>query len=133
MVVGLRRVRRDLRRFKLWSAMGWMLIATVIYLSLTPHPIEIDIAQGDKLGHALAYFAMMMWFAQLYRRRSHAWWGLGFIALGIVLEYLQGWSGYRDFEYLDMVADAAGVTAGWLLGGTTAACWLSRLEQHIQV
>jgi VanZ family protein len=126
-------MRRDLRRFKLWSAMGWMLIATVIYLSLTPHPIEIDIEQGDKLGHALAYFAMMTWFAQLYRRRSHAWWGLGFIALGIALEYLQGWSGYRDFEYLDMAADAGGVAAGWLLGSTTAACWLSRLERHIQV
>jgi VanZ family protein len=133
MVVGLRRVRRDLHRFNLWSAIGWMLIATVIYLSLTPHPIEIDIEQGDKLGHALAYFAMMMWFAQLYQRRSHAWWGLGFIALGIALEYLQGWSGYRDFEYLDMVADASGVTAGWLLGGTTAAHWLSRLERRIQV
>ena len=89
--------------------------------------------QGDKIGHTLAYFAMMMWFAQLYKRRFHAWWGLGFIALGIALEYLQGWSGYRDFEYLDMMADAAGVTFGWLLGGTTAARWLSGLERHIQV
>jgi VanZ family protein len=126
-------MRRDLHWFKLWSVIGWLLIATVIYLSLTPHPIEIDVEQGDKIGHALAYFAMMMWFAQLYQRRLHAWWGLGFIALGIALEYVQGWSGYRDFEYLDMVADAGGVTAGWLLGGTTAAHWLSALERRIQV
>ena len=70
-------MRRDLHWFKLWSVIGWLLIATVIYLSLTPHPIEIDVEQGDKIGHALAYFAMMMWFAQLYQRRLHAWWGLG--------------------------------------------------------
>jgi hypothetical protein len=75
----------------------------------------------------------MVWFAQLYQRRSHVWWGLGFIALGIALEYLQGWSGYRDFEYLDMVADATGVAAGWLLGGTAMAHLLNRLERYIKV
>ena len=126
-------MRRELRWFKLWSALGWLLVVTVIYLSLTPHPIEIDVEQGDKMGHTLAYLGMMIWFAQLYQRRSHVWWGLGFIALGIALEYLQGWSGYRDFEYLDMVADAAGVAAGWLLGGTAMAHLLSRLERYIKV
>jgi VanZ family protein len=131
MAVGLKSMRRGLRWFTLWSVLGWVLIAAVIYLSLTPHPIEIDVEQGDKLGHTLAYLGMMVWFAQLYPRRSHVWWGLGFIALGIALEYLQGWSGYRDFEYLDMVADAAGVTAGWLLGGTAMARLLSGLERYI--
>ncbi len=111
---------------------GWLLIAVVIYLSLTPHPIEIDVQQGDKLGHILAYFAMMTWFAQLYQRRSHWRWGIGFIALGIGLEYLQGWSGYRDFEYLDMVADTTGVAAGWLLGGTAVAQALGGLERRVK-
>lgn len=123
-------MRRNLRWFTLWSAIGWLLISAVIYLSLTPHPIEIDVEQGDKLGHTLAYFGMMTWFAQLYQRRVHVWWGLGFIVLGIALEYLQGWSGYRDFEYLDMVADGFGVTAGWLLGGTAVARLLSGLERQ---
>jgi len=112
---------------------GWSLIAAVIYLSLTPDPIEIDVQQGDKLGHILAYFAMMAWFTQLYQRQSHWRWGIGFIALGIGLEYLQGWSGYRDFEYLDMVADATGVAAGWLLGGTIVAQALSGLERRVRV
>ena len=110
---------------------GGLLIAAVIYLSLTPHPIEIDMEHGDKLGHFLAYFTLMIWFAQLYQRRSHVRWGLGFIALGIALEYLQGWSGYRDFEYLDMVADATGVAVGWMLGGTVAAQALGHLERRI--
>lgn len=126
-------MRRELRWFKLWSALGWLLVVTVIYLSLTPHPIEIDVEQGDKMGHTFAYLGLMIWFAQLYHRRSHVWWGLGFITLGIALEYLQGWSGYRDFEYLDMVADATGVAAGWLLGGTAMAHLLNRLERYIKV
>lgn len=123
-------MRQALRWFKWWLALGWLLIAAVIYLSLTPHPINIDVEQGDKLGHTFAYLGMMIWFAQLYQRRSHVWWGLGFIALGIVLEYLQGWSGYRDFEYMDMVADAVGVAAGWLLGGTVVARFLGGIERR---
>jgi VanZ family protein len=132
MAVGLN-VARELRWFKLWSTIGWLLVVTVIYLSLTPHPIEVDVEQGDKLGHSLAYFSLMLWFAQLYRRRLHVWWGLGFIVLGVVLEYLQGWSGYRDFEYLDMAADAFGVAVAWLLGGTALASLLSGLEQRIKI
>lgn len=124
-------MRHDLRWFKLWLAVGWLMIATVIYLSLTPGPIEIPVAQGDKLGHVLAYCSMMVWFAQLYQRPLHGRWALGFVALGIALEYLQGWSGYRDFEYLDMVADAGGVAGGWLLGGTAIAGLLGQSEHRL--
>jgi VanZ family protein len=125
-------VRRELHWYKWWLALGWMMIGAVIYLSLTPHPLEIDVVQGDKMGHALAYLGMMIWFAQLYHRRLHVWWAVGFIALGAVLEYLQGWSGYRDFEYLDMVADAVGVVLGWLLGGTALMDVLSAFERRIR-
>jgi VanZ family protein len=124
-------VRRDLRWLKLWLAVGWLLIATVIYLSLTPQPIEISMEEGDKIGHTLAYFSMMIWFAQLYQRSLHGLWALGFIGLGVALEFLQGWSGFRNFEYLDMGADTAGVTAGWLLGGTAMAYVLTHMERRI--
>lgn len=117
----LKHARNNLRWFKLWSAIGWLIIAAVIYLSLTPDPIEIDMEYGDKLGHLLAYFVMMLWFSQLYLRRAHVWLASGFIALGIVLEYVQGWSGYRDFEYMDMLADGIGVIVAWALGGTLLA------------
>ena len=127
----LKHARKNLRWFKLWSVIGWLIITSVIYLSLTPDPIEIDIEQGDKLGHILAYFVMMIWFSQLYLRRMHAWLASGFIALGIILEYVQGWSGYRDFEYMDMLADAIGVTVAWVLGGTMMARLLISLERKL--
>ena len=127
----LKHARKNLRWFKLWSVIGWLIITSVIYLSLTPDPIEIDMEQGDKLGHILAYFVMMIWFSQLYLRRMHAWLASGFIALGIILEYVQGWSGYRDFEYMDMLADAIGVTVAWVLGGTMMARLLISLERKL--
>lgn len=125
-------MHRALRWFKWWRAIGWLLVALVIYFSLTPHPVEIDMAQGDKLGHALGYMGLMLWFVQLYERRLHLWWGAGFVVLGIALEYVQGWTGYRNFEYWDMAADGAGVTVGWLLGGTTLARLLLAVETRFK-
>ncbi len=125
-------MRQALRWFKWWRAIGWLLVALLIYLSLTPNPIDIDMDEGDKIGHAFGYMGVMLWFVQLYERRRHVWWGIGFVALGIALEYLQGWTGYRNFEYLDMVADAVGVVGGWLLGGTALARLLLGLERRLQ-
>ena len=39
---------------------------------------------------------------------------VGFVAMGIGLEFLQGLTDYRTFEVADMMADAAGVSLGWL-------------------
>jgi VanZ family protein len=78
-----------------------------------PSPPSIDIEQGDKLGHAFAYASTMFWFAQLYLRSAvRLRYALGFIALGVALEFIQGHVG-RDFEVADMAADAIGVALGW--------------------
>ncbi|HYX66324.1 MAG TPA: VanZ family protein [Burkholderiales bacterium] len=97
-------------------AVGWALVAFILWASLTPSPPKIDfgIEQADKLGHAGAYAATMFWFAQLYVRGAvRLRYALGLIVLGIALEFIQGHVG-RDFEVADMVADAIGVALGWL-------------------
>jgi VanZ family protein len=94
-------------------ALGWILVAVVIWLSVTPSPPSIDVDQGDKLGHLVAYGTLMFWFAQLYVRSAvRLRYALGFIGLGIALEFVQGHIG-RDFEVADMAADAFGVALGW--------------------
>ena len=60
----------------------------------------------------LAYAALMFWFCQLYLNKIL--YGAGFIAMGVALEVLQGMSGLRSYEMLDMLANAAGVILGWL-------------------
>jgi len=93
-------------------ALGWGWVGAIVWLSLTPAaPRVIDFAAGDKLGHLLAYGLLMFWFAQLYLTR--VFYAAGFIAMGIALEFAQGWLGYRAFELVDMAANALGVAAGW--------------------
>lgn len=96
-------------------ALGWALVAFVVWGSLTPSPPSLDMgfAQADKLEHFLAYGSLMFWFAQLYVRTPvRLGYAIGFVALGIALEFIQGQVG-RDFELADMAADAVGVSIGW--------------------
>lgn len=104
-----------LRLVRLWQTVGALLIGFVVYLSLTPFPIELPVEQGDKYGHILAYATLMFWYAQLYpgQRVRMALAG-AFVAMGIGLEFLQLLTDYRSFEIADMLADAFGVSVGWL-------------------
>jgi len=115
------------RRF--WLVVGWALVLLVIYLSLTPTPIEVPLAQGDKLSHVLAYLVLMSWFANIYqssiRRIEFA---LGFIVLGVGLEFVQRWTGYRSFEVADMAAGTVGVTIGWILAPPRMPNYLGIME-----
>ena len=93
---------------------GWLYAATIVFLSLTPRPPQIDVAYGDKLGHLLAYGLLMFWFCFLYRHRyTRLAYGLGWIAMGIALEFAQRATGTRSFEIADMAANSLGVLLGW--------------------
>jgi len=95
-------------------AAGWGWAAAIVWLSLTPSPHEVDIEHGDKLGHFAAYGLLMFWFAQLYlERNARIAYALGFIAMGVGLEFLQGYLGYRVYDVFDMYANTAGVLLGW--------------------
>ncbi len=101
---------------RLWVGIGWFGVVLLIFLSLTPQPPEIPIEQGDKFGHAFAYAMLMYWWAQLLpaaRQRLRV--AAALLALGIAIEYVQGWTGWRSFDYYDMLADAIGIALGWLI------------------
>jgi VanZ family protein len=118
-----------LRWLRLWLGTGWLLVGAVVYLSLTPAPPELDLPDGDKLGHVLAYSVLMFWFVQIYhRRRARVWFAVGFVLLGIASEFLQGYGGQRQFEIQDMVANSIGVALGWLSGPPRTSNLLLRIE-----
>lgn len=121
--------RQALRR-TLSVAIGWIGVAAIIWLSLTPSPPKLDVAMGDKLGHFAAYGSLMFWFCQLYARRpTRAAYAVAFIAMGIALEFIQGTTGHRSFELLDMGANALGVLLGWGLAALTGADLMQRIER----
>jgi VanZ family protein len=109
----MRAMRASLLR-RLFVAVGWALVGVILWLSLTPQPPQVDFEQSDKVGHFIAYGGLMFWFCQLYpAARTRLAYAAGFIAMGIVIEFLQRATGYRSFEVMDMVADAIGVALGW--------------------
>jgi hypothetical protein len=74
----------------------------------------------------------MFWFIQIYDRgRIRLGLAAGFIALGIVLELLQGATGYRTFDLRDMAANIAGVALGWMSGPPRTRNLLLRIENFI--
>lgn len=105
---------RPLRRRPLWLAGGWVLVAAVVAVSLWPRLPEIEVGfdHVDKIGHALAYAALMAYFGFIYQRRSHAGIFILLVLLGIALECAQWATGKRTFDPIDMGADVLGLVAG---------------------
>ena len=103
-----------------WLAGGWLLIGLIVYLSLTPHPPEpFSFPEADKLEHCISYGSLALWFCQIYLSiRSRIIVLAALIGLGVGLEFVQGWTGYRFFEVWDMVANGIGVSLGFLLALT---------------
>ena len=124
----------DLKLRFLWLAIGYALVMLVVFLSLTSNPVslEIELPYQDKFFHALAYFVLMAWFAQIYHDKfQRNMIALVFIFMGVTLEYLQGFDPNRYFEYADMVANSVGVALGFALALTGAKNILLKLEKVI--
>ncbi len=98
-----------------WKAAGWLVIAAIIFLSLTPHPIELHFRHGDKLNHLLAYTTLMAWWSQLHLSSVHRLrLALDFVALGIIMELAQALTPHRQPDVYDALANSCGILLGWL-------------------
>lgn len=99
----------------LWLGAGWLGVAIVTWFSLIPNPPGIDIEEGDKVQHLVAYASLMLWFAQAQTSRAQRRvTALLLVALGVALELGQGLTGYRSLSIADMAANTAGVGLGSL-------------------
>lgn len=111
-----------LRLAPLWWALGWAFVALVAYLSLTPSPPPPQELLGFDIAHAAAYAWLMFWFAHLLpTRAARLRCAAALCGFGILLEVLQGTTGYRVFSYADMRDDAIGVAIGAIVASTALA------------
>ena len=116
----------------LWLAIGYALILLVVYLSLSSAPVdlELDFPYQDKVFHALAYFALMFWFSQIYHDKfQRNMIALVLIFMGVMLEYLQSFDSNRVAEFADLIANVTGVALGFYLALTGAKNILLRIEK----
>jgi VanZ family protein len=100
---------------------GWLLC---IALSLVPPPpLDVDVPDGDKLGHFLAYALLAAWAVWIFATtRSHRRAAIALLALGVAIEIAQGTlTSNRMMDGRDAVADALGILFGWWLGLRTPA------------
>src|SRR6188474_3014514 len=76
--------RRRLRYSGVWVGIGWLLVATIVYLSLATIDVDVHVANGDKYGHVAAYAVAAFWFMQLYKSgRSRLIIAFGLALLGV--------------------------------------------------
>lgn len=119
----------------LWLIIGYLLVALVVFLSLSSSPVDTGLRfpYEDKLYHALAYFTLMLWFAQIYHDRfKRTLFAVLFIMLGVALEYLQSFDPNRYSEFGDIVANSTGVLLGLLIAMAGARNGLARVEKVIR-
>ena len=118
----------------LWLAIGYALVSIVIYLSVASEPPEVELGfkLQDKFFHALAYFFLMFWFAQIYHvKKQRLIYALFFIALGIAMEGVQSFDPKRYAEFDDMVANSLGVAIAILVTKRSLKNILYHLEQRL--
>ena len=122
-----------LRFAKFWLALGWLLIALIVFLSLWPEPPQpLAFEQSDKFVHSVVYMLLMLWFTNLYPRSyHHPRLSTAFFAMGICLELLQGMIEHRTFSYADILANGFGILLASLLAKTHLATWLSRFDSWL--
>jgi VanZ family protein len=114
-----------------WLVLGWALVLLICVGSVVPGDMLPRLNRIDKLYHSGSYFIVMVWFAGFYRRRRYGLIAVTLLVLGMVLELVQRWLGYRDFDLVDMAFNSVGILVGlglslWLLGG-----WCQQIEERV--
>ncbi|MDT3706017.1 MAG: VanZ family protein [Thiobacillus sp.] len=98
---------------RLWWAAAWLGVAIALVVSLMPPALDEHSGHADKVVHLAGYAVLMFWWAQLILVRR---WRLAVavLLLGVAIELLQGLTPDRKPDILDVLANSAGVLAGWL-------------------
>ncbi len=124
----------SLRYARLWRLADALLLMLVLVAALLPSmlwPVRIDVDLGigvDKLGHAVVFFCLAIWFAGQYRTAALWRVAVGLMAFGLLIEICQSVVGYRSAEWLDVAADAVGIALGIGVALLGAGGWSQRVE-----
>ena len=113
---------------RIWFGVAYVTLILVAVLSLMPVP-DTGVQVSDKIMHFVVYFILSAGFMVLVHQQSNVFKvAIGLMFYGVALEFLQGLTGYRMFELLDMVANSSGVVVGLLVRVTPVPVWFRLLE-----
>jgi VanZ family protein len=100
------------RRRTWWRRTFFICLAVVLVLALLPPRVPMPSTGWDKVNHVLAFTVLAMLGGPSFPQRIGRVL-LGLLAYGGAIELLQGLTDYRSAEWLDLLADAAGLLVGW--------------------
>ena len=107
-------------------------MALIVILSLVPATELPDTGVSDKLGHALAYGAVTLWFAGAYRNARLAIVAAGAFALGFGLEGFQSLTATRAPEFGDLLANLVGIAAAAAVAIAGGREWCAIVENYLR-
>ena len=119
-----------LRHPRLWLVSGWLLIIGAIIANLMPaHDLPSLGGISDKTEHIVGYGVLALWFAGIYPRTRYPMIGVALLAMGIVIEGLQGAMGWgRQADLTDVYANTIGIVCGLVLALVWLHGWAQRVE-----
>lgn len=121
----------ELHYRSIWLMVGYLLMGLVVWLSLAPSPPDLRMDEANLSGHFLAYFTLTFWFLSMIERCRWCRIAMGFMAMGLILELIQGATGYRHFDLLDILSGFVGVGLALLAASSPLCSLMSKADQWI--
>ena len=115
-----------------WMAIGCLMLATILTLSLLPVSSEGPKLLGfDKVLHAGAFLTLFCWFGGLVPVPRYKVLFAALLAFGALIEFAQFFTADRSMELADWVADAVGLGVGWFLSAKGLNNWPRWIETRV--
>lgn len=115
-----------------WLFLAWLAVLAAFAAGLIPFGGGPSLGLiNDKALHASGYVALTLLLCGIYPRTRYLWIALGLFAMGVSVEYLQGWMSYgRQREPMDIVANSVGIAIGLMLAFAVLGGWALRVESY---
>jgi VanZ family protein len=122
---------REFTLFRFWLTLGLIGCAVVLYGCLMHNPPgPKNIYDFDKFEHGTAYFILGAWFGALFAPRYFAVF-IALVAFGGLIEVIQYFTGYRNGDVYDWVADTLGAIVGLILAYFGGAQGLRYIDRRV--
>lgn len=119
---------QPLRYRGLWLGGGILALLVILGLALVPLPGPPLVHDADKILHVLAFLFLTAWFLGVFVWRRACRVAAALLAYGLLIEVLQATTTFRMADPRDVLSDAIGIVAGWLLAAAGLRHWCRRLE-----